>query len=511
MIDLDSAEDAPGEESCEVCIIGAGAAGAFLARRLWEAGVDVVVLEAGGDRGQGAAEADFAAHFTDAYYPGAVEGRAFGLGGTTSLWGGALVPHTRHDLRGGTHARTWQHIVDAVDNHGPAILRLLGFELAPEFESFAESHLTGHHSQLDSMGFAVQASLMMPFRKKNLFSLVEGASLASPPPRIYTRAVAKGWQLRADGHADGLTATSSGGKTLTVVAKRFVVAAGAIECARILLELKAVAPAGVSLSNAIGDCLGDHLSAPIADVDPGDLPGVTQQFAPRFAGPWMRTFRFLETAPPPGAPRSFTHFIFDNQNAGFMLAKNVLTSLQARRVPRVSPGEALSGIGGVLGLAKGRFIQSRLHLSSDTPTRLQLDIEQTASPANCIRLGDTLDQAGRRTAVIRWRIGDEDVANLRSTAERVLSAWEAGPGELPKLSRRSLDFEADKPHDAYHPVGVCRMGDDEAAVVDLALAVRGLRNVSVVSTAVLPSAGTANPTFTMLCLAQEWVDSLDRS
>ena len=65
-----------------------------------------------------------------------------------------------------------------------------------------------------------------------------------------------------------------------------------------------------------------------------------------------------------------------------------------------------------------------------------------------------------------------------------------------------------KPHDAYHPVGVCRMGTDSEAVVDQNLKVWGIENMWVVSTAVLPSAGTANPTFTMLCLAEALVEHM---
>ena len=52
------------------------------------------------------------------------------------------------------------------------------------------------------------------------------------------------------------------------------------------------------------------------------------------------------------------------------------------------------------------------------------------------------------------------------------------------------------------------MGIDGNSVVDHELSVRGLKNLSVVSTAVLPSAGTANPTFTMLCLAEALVARL---
>ena len=120
-----------------------------------------------------------------------------------------------------------------------------------------------------------------------------------------------------------------------------------------------------------------------------------------------------------------------------------------------------------------------------------------------MRLGNSLDAFGRRAVVIDWDINDEDMDNLKATSDRLLAAWEREQAQLPRLVPRNLDFDSERPHGAYHPVGVCRMGGDEAAVVDLALQVCGLANVSVVSTAVLPSAGTANPTFTMLCLAEE--------
>ena len=64
------------------------------------------------------------------------------------------------------------------------------------------------------------------------------------------------------------------------------------------------------------------------------------------------------------------------------------------------------------------------------------------------------------------------------------------------------------PHDAYHPVGTLRFGQDREAVVDKNLKVWGLNNLWAVSTGVLPSAGSANPTFTMLCLADKLVDEL---
>ena len=52
------------------------------------------------------------------------------------------------------------------------------------------------------------------------------------------------------------------------------------------------------------------------------------------------------------------------------------------------------------------------------------------------------------------------------------------------------------------------MGKEKESVVDENLKVYGTKNLWVVSTGVLPSAGTANPTFTMLCLADRLVEQI---
>lgn len=498
-------------ESCEVCIVGAGAAGSLLARRLWERGLDVVLLEAGGRAGGGAVESGFAPEFAASPYPGAIEGRFFGLGGSTSAWGGLLVPHSRHDLRDESdpaREQAWRHIVGVTDRRAPSLLRFLGFSQGPDFEAFAHARLGQGHAALEAAGLSAVASVFLPFRRKNLFHLLDGIRLPGPAPRVYTHAVAKDWGVGGDGRVRSCRAVSPDAGRLEVHAGHFVLAAGTIECARILLEIGSSLPGDLELSPEIGACLGDHLSVAIADVESGSLAEVARRYAPRFSGPWMRSFRFMESDPPRGAPRGFAHFVFDNRNPGFELAKKVLGALQARRLPRFGTAEALRGLDGVLRLATARYLRSKLFVPADTATRLQLDVEQLPDPRNRVRLGAARDAFDRRVAQIDWRIGDRDMERLRASADRLLAGWEGQSGRLPRLVRRDLELDSEKPHDAYHPVGVCRMGPDAGAVVDLELRVRGLANLSLASTAVLPSAGTANPTFTMLCLAEELAERL---
>ena len=128
--------------------------------------------------------------------------------------------------------------------------------------------------------------------------------------------------------------------------------------------------------------------------------------------------------------------------------------------------------------------------------------------SNAVSLTDKIDRYGRPVVTINWQVNDIDYANIQQTSTRILNKWPGTRGGMPDLMPMVTDGNGSKPHDAYHPVGICRLGIDKGAVVDTDLRVQGTDNLWVLSTGVLPSAGTANPTFTMLCLGDELADRL---
>jgi choline dehydrogenase-like flavoprotein len=501
----------------DVCIVGAGAAGLFLMSRLRDSGLRIVVLEAGPRVPVEPDDAGMQTEFVGDVYRGATEGRFFGLGGTTSRWGGQFLPFRSSDARRGPegYGDAWQHVIAVAALHGAIVSDALG--LPTEF--CAPKEVNGRQAEinnrLEAHGLACVTSAWLPFGRRNLSWLARQRSSKSTEARIYCNAVAAQWHLVQGNdiaHVSEVEARSRMGKRLRIKASHFVVAVGAIESSRVIQEIN-LAGAGrvVSPKAALGRYLSDHLSFRAADVAATSRRQVASTFGPTFEQGMMRTPRWTEACPAPNSLRFFAHLIFDIDTAGFRLAKKVLLDLQARRLPSPSIGGLAKGVGSLLQLGWTKWARSKLHIPPGTSCHLQLDMEQRPHSENRISLGGSTDPYGRPVSVIQWKVADSDRHDASTVASSFLSRWKAAGQDLPQLVQAEMGDDSTKPNDVYHPVGTCRLGDDPEAVVGLDLRVHGIRNTYVLSTAIFPSAGTANPTYNLLCFAEMLASGLRKA
>ena len=79
---------------------------------------------------------------------------------------------------------------------------------------------------------------------------------------------------------------------------------------------------------------------------------------------------------------------------------------------------------------------------------------------------------------------------------------EVWPGEQVRTSAGLREFIRRTVDSYHHPVGTCRMGPDEGAVVDLELRVRGLTGLRVADASVMPGIPNAHPAATVLAVAE---------
>jgi len=83
---------------------------------------------------------------------------------------------------------------------------------------------------------------------------------------------------------------------------------------------------------------------------------------------------------------------------------------------------------------------------------------------------------------------------------------ELSPGPAVKTEEQILEFVRQSAESAYHPCGTCRMGEDEAAVVDGALKVHGLRGLRVVDASVFPEITNGNINAPVIMTAEKAAD-----
>ena len=487
----------------DVCVIGAGAVGIYLTNRLIERGYSVILVEAGEANASDCTGIGFEAQFTGDTYPGATVGRYFGMGGSTSHWGGLLVPHTTSDIK---EDPVWQEIVRTVSDNTREVLSKLGYQSDPRFVDFVESIGSNHFDALKKIDVGTITSLFLPFAKKNFYKHLNSNKLNETGSKIITNAVASDWKITSvNGQLSisGITAVSRNKNRLRINSSKYIVAAGALESARTLLELtENIEPQ--KKARDLGNYLGDHLSLPIADINKRNQSTIIKHFAPHFSGRWMRSFRFSLKKGHVGVPRFFGHFIFDTDDSGINWIKELLRSFQRGELPSMNVKNLISGTGSVLRLMHQRFAKSRLYIPNETDIRFQLDMEQLPSVDNRITLSNAHDDYGRRKMNIHWKISQNDIEAIKKLSTHFLDLWNSCDLEAIKLKPRNLNLKENKPHDAYHPVGVTKMGFEDSPV-DMSYRLRNFNNLFTISTGLLPTAGTANPTFSILCLAESLI------
>ncbi|MDF1762236.1 MAG: choline dehydrogenase [Oleibacter sp.] len=96
-------------------------------------------------------------------------------------------------------------------------------------------------------------------------------------------------------------------------------------------------------------------------------------------------------------------------------------------------------------------------------------------------------------------------------AQKAFDSWrgdEIFPGKNVQTDEEIREFVRQKADNIYHPVGTCKMGHDDMAVVDDTLKVHGLENLRVVDASIMPTLIGANTTAATLAIAEKASDMI---
>jgi len=491
----------------DVVIVGAGFAGLFAAVRLTELGFRVIVLEAGPAVGKGESASLEPVRFVRNTLGSGDVGRAAGIGGTSSLWGGALLPMVAADLE-----------VDALDwgIRWPVQLSELepfGRDVERRFGLPNDSYVD---EELSTDDLLVRLPKWPAFGRRNIARLLE-KEIASPTGfACWANATATRIEPVPGG---GVTveARADDGSSLSLRARKVIIAAGVVESTRLLLNADRLSDGRILEScEAAGKYLHDHLATHAAVLEPSDRNFLTRLSAFRFQANAMRSVRFEPTAAARnqhGLGAGIGHILFTTEGDGsFDALRDIYRGFQRRQMP---------GLGQIGRVARDapwfaraiyeRFVNRRLLPPHRANFVLNLIVEQRPLAHNRVFLSDERDRFGNFKALVDWAPSAEDQANFERMTDFCLAAWRStGFDRAGRLLRRTeAAEEIGRSPGTIHAGGTLRMATQKSeGVVDSRLRLFNCPDICVASTAVFPRTGGANPTFTLLALALRLAEDL---
>lgn len=538
----------PDQLAAKCVIIGAGAAGLALAIDLDRRGVDVLLVEAGGDAVDPAAQ-DFyrAASISPETHGPTHLYRRRAFGGTTAIWGGRCIPFDPIDFE----ARPWiPHSGWPIryDDMVPWFAQALEFcQAGPMLFSAAEA-LPGTQAPMVEGVPSPDVVLDRIERFSNPIhfgKFYRGQIEGSASVRVLLHANVTEILTSDDGClATGVCArTADGKRAVTITASCVVIATGGIETPRLLLASRTARAGGLGNDkDLVGRFYQAHIEGEVGELQfnrPAREVLLDYQRSPE--GIYCRRYIWLS---PDAQRRERTGGMVarphhpkivnpDHRNpvlSAMFLVKDMLVSEYARKMTSTEQAERARfggrphalyaahvrnvGLGSPQLLAFAwKWARKRNLAARKLPSVvlrdprgryvLDLNAEQTPNPDSRIMLGDERDRLGMPRVAIQWRTVPEDYAMIARGLRTISRAFSASDSVSYAIDEASFaDEVAACTRIGGHHIGTARMAADPAnGVVDGDGQVFGTRGLYVCGAATFPTSGFANPTLTIVALA----------
>ncbi len=512
----------------DVCIIGAGIAGITVARKLMGGGLSVILLESGGTDFDAQIQDLMAGRSAGLPYYALVDSRLRLFGGTLNIWGGrtaemdgidfeqrAWIPHSGWPV---THAEMQPWVEEARSLLGADAIARSGQPWAPPGVTLPEFDADQLRAGFWQIG--IHADRLSPSRCRDL--------ARARDVTVLTRATVTRLRSRADlGSVEEIDVAGPDGRRATVSARHFVLAAGGLENARLLLASNDASPHGLGNEHdLVGRFFMEHPHARGGRVYATALWRLLNLYAcKRQVGPAMVAPCFR---PGEGLQRRARIL-----NSAFALAcrphpgDQPFIAIRAYRAARhrLRPTRGNRRLWRLLKDAARRFNSMTDPLRPWLLTRsgarglyAAIRAEQAPNPQSRVYLGPERDALGVPRLVLDWRLDEIDKRTIRV----LMQAFDS---ELRRLRLGWLDPEpwlddqesvwrfdpaiSNHPIGGYHHMGTTRMADHPSrGVVDRNCQVFGLDNLYVAGSSVFTTGSWANPTLTLTALSARLGDHL---
>ncbi|WP_449432909.1 FAD-dependent oxidoreductase [Pseudomonas putida] len=462
----------------DFCIVGAGPAGITLALRLAGAGWQVALLEGGGHEPSPRSQ-DFYTCTSSGLELYPAQTRLRYLGGTSNHWAGRCRPFVPSDFAVAPPGDLpgWPIAYAEVEHYLPAAMDIVDLPQGAEFHAL--------NTGLDGGDFDADRFLLSPptrFAQKYATALAE-----TPGLDVFINCNCVDLEFdQASGRLAAVVVSDYELQRERLAARQFILATGAIENARQLLNSQSLLAAGiVETEGLVGRCFMEHLN-----ID-------------------MGTFILKQGQDPEQRQYYTTDAFVAEYNAG---KGNVCATVLAdvRTYGRTAQVKHfLENLACETGVASKIEFVAKFSCPGDGV--ISTMIEQVPNLHSRISLQDEKDELGMAKVNVNWALSLADRHTIKCIGSELAKQFaEMGLGYV-KLNDFVYDTAVPlkmSPH--AHHMGTTRMAaGPEYGVVDANCKVFGTENLYVAGSSIFATGGASNPTMPLLQFALRLADHLN--
>ena len=507
----------------DLCIIGCGAAGICLAHELAGTGLRIVLLEAGELAVTDVQQKFFESHVDGLPYDSTTT-RFRVVGGSTERWGGQALPFDPIDFikRDWVPHSGWDITYQEVAQYFARVENFMGVQ---GFSFDKDLHAAaGVSGRFDPAIIHYQYTKIAPeprmaVRHRRL--LTEHADLTV----LWDASVTDMAIDEASGRITHASVSSLAGHRVQVRAATFVLAAGALEIARLLLACRSQRPQGLGNEHdLVGRFLQDHPGLWVGEVATSQPSLLCRYGGLMRQGPiecLKRLSAAEELQTRTQTLNASATILFEFQPDDPLL--KIRDEIRFARSQKLGLRRKLAVATRLLHpahlsrLARGAVFKARSGSNWNYGTRfvLALGCEQEPDPASRVTLAEDLDFLGLPRLRVCWTVTPSVMRTLRQYSLAVAA-------ELRRLGLGPTNFHSPLHIEAgadgggplpvlpnCHHMGTTRMAaSPQAGVVDTSCRVHSIANLFIAGASVFPTSGHSNPTFTALALTIRLADHL---
>jgi choline dehydrogenase-like flavoprotein len=497
----------------DICVVGAGAAGILLTIKLLRGGKSVLLVESGGLNFEQPTQDLYRSEVHGHAHTGVHEGRFRTWGGTTTRWGGQILPLEPIDFahRPWIPGSGWPITLDELRPFYAEALELEGLTTAILNDAQVWQ---AAGAPIPTLGPDLEPYFTRWLQQPN-FARLHGAELERAPRLTALLHANITGADSSDGIVTALHCTSLNGNTATITACEFVLAIGSIETSRLLLHFEEQQGAEDGKqwnpNNLVGRGFHDHIDVEPVTIQPIDR----KRFFAAFTNVLLRGFKYhpkFRLTPAQQQANGIlnvagTITFRDDTSETADAMKATGKRILRRAFHEVDTAQLLHLVRNLPLLVRQAWsyaIKHRVYNSPSAQIALRVHCEQQPNSASIVTLSGERDPLGMRRTRLHWVISNLELdtirAFLRITAEALRTQ------NLATVTP-TIDLDNDEALRAacddglHHMGGAIMSANPLQGVVDPDLRLRGFSNFSICSAAVFPTGGFSNPTHTVLALA----------